>query len=791
MCAGQALRHGPYSVESGLDFAGQYSRKEEKSGIRKRSGRCHSLRIMATDLKTSAGSAPRETLEGLVERVTFFSEETGFAVLKVKVRGQRDLVAVVGSAPSVAAGEYVRAEGFWVRNREHGLQFKAAQLKLAPPSSKEGIERYLGSGMIKGIGPVHAKRLVEKFGTDIFDVIEQYSPRLEEVEGIGPVRRRKIKSAWAEQRVVRDIMVFLHSHGVSTSRAVRIYKVYGEAAIQKVEANPYDLAKDVHGIGFKSADQIAENLGVPRESPVRLAAGLAHVLLEATQDGHCALPRELLLKEGSKLLETDGDQLLPVLESLIARQELVEEIVEDSPLVYHPALRWAEMTVARILTGMARAESCYPPIDLPKAVDWSREKLGIELAEGQQEALRKALSHRLLVITGGPGVGKTTLMRAILRILKAKGVHVVQCAPTGRAAKRLSEVSGHPAKTIHRLLEVQGDGRFSRNEKNPLKADLVVVDETSMVDINLMHHLLRAVPAEAHLILVGDMDQLPSVGPGLVVRDLIESGKVPVARLTEVFRQAQGSWIIRNAHRIREGQMPQVPSKEDEADFYFLERQEPEAVHQLILELVTERLPRRYGLDAVDDIQVLCPMNRGVTGAQALNIALQKRLHPEGIDPPMVERFGMRFCVGDKVIQMRNNYDKDVYNGDLGRVAQLDAVEQTLIIRFDRRNVEYEWSELDEMTLAYAITVHKSQGSEFPAVVMPLTTQHYPMLQRNLVYTGMTRGRKLVVCVGQKNAVAIAARNQVVRKRYSGLLWRLQQETNGHRLKLDDGGRGF
>lgn len=716
---------------------------------------------------------PPETIAGLIERVTYFNEETGFAVLKVQAKGHRDLVAVLGTMPAVSAGEWVTAEGVWNRDREHGLQFKATQLRSVPPSSPEGIEKYLGSGMVKGIGPVYAKKLVGKFGEKIFDIIDNYSARLEEVEGIGHGRRAKIKQAWTEQKQIREIMVFLHSHGVSTSRAVRIFKTYGNEAIEKVRANPYALARDIHGIGFKTADQIAGRVGIPFDSAERACAGLEHVLAEARHSGHCALPRPMLLEQSAQLLQVAPSVVGNALESLLAREELVLDRVEGEDLIYLPEMIEAERGIAARIAALARQAVNYPAIDFEKALAWAGQKTGRELAPSQVAALRQALASPVAVITGGPGVGKTTLVNTLLLILRAKKVRCLLCAPTGRAAKRLSESAGMEARTIHRLLEFQRT-RFTRDERNPLECDLLVVDEASMIDVPLLHALLKAHPPGAGLVLIGDVDQLPSVGPGTALRDMIESGVVPVVRLTEVFRQAAQSRIVTAAHQINLGQLPELAGKDEESDFYFVEREEAEQIRKTLLEVVCKRAPAKFGLDPVRDVQVLCPMNKGTLGVRELNQVLQGALNPLRPEDFALEKFGWQFRERDKVMQTENNYDKEVYNGDIGQISKIDPVEQEVRVRYDQREVTYEFGEMDELALAYAITIHKSQGSEFPAVVIPVATQHFMMLQRNLVYTGITRGKRLMVLVGQRKALQVAVANNKTADRFSGLLPRLR-----------------
>ena len=731
----------------------------------------------------SSGGQPTEVLAGSIERVTFHNSTNGFCVLRIKACGQRELVTVVGHAAEISAGEWVTVSGVWVNDREHGLQFKASFLRSSPPTSVEGIEKYLGSGMIRGIGPIYASKLVDAFGSQVFEVIEQAPERLLEVPGIGRVRAGRIAQAWADQKVVREIMVFLHSHGVGTARAVRIFKTYGNDAVRVMAENPYRLARDIRGIGFRTADAIAARLGIEPTAMIRLRAGINYALLEASSEGHCGLPTQELLKLAGDLLaverpdETGASRREPLEPALIqtaldlelSEGSVLADSLADAPAIFLAHLHRDERRIADALRELAEGAPPWGALDAAKAIAWVERRLGLDLAASQRAAVELALASKLLVITGGPGVGKTTLINAILRILAAKRLRIQLCAPTGRAAKRMAEATGLEAKTIHRLLEFDPQAYgFRRDAELPLECDLLVVDETSMVDVPLMASLLEAIPPEAGLLLVGDVDQLPSVGPGQVLADVIASGALPVTRLCEVFRQAASSRIITSAHAINAGQVPDLrPPAAADSDFYFVRADTPEQAVAMIRKLVGERIPARFGLDPIQQVQVLCPMARGGCGSRALNGELQQLLNP---DPPeQVERFGWRFAPGDKVMQVANDYEKEVFNGDLGTIDQLDADNSELTVLFEGKPVIYGWGELDQLVPAYACTIHKSQGSEYPAVVIPLLTQHYAMLQRNLVYTGLTRGKRLVVLVGQPKALAMAVKNHRGRRRYTRL----------------------
>jgi len=736
----------------------------------------------------AASVAPRALLEGILEHIVYVNETTAWSVVRLAVPGRRDAVTAVGNLLGVQPGESVRLHGTWVEDRRYGEQFRVDSFVTVAPSTLVGIERYLGSGLVRGIGKVMAERLVRHFGLDTLETIDRHPERLVEVDGIGPVRSARIRDAWIEQREIKDVMVFLQSHGVSTTHAVRIYKTYGSRAVATVTENPYRLAIDIFGIGFKTADRIAGSLGIEPTSPRRAEAGLLHVLGEGADDGHVFCPRSRLVEETATMLAVEAARVEAALDTLREeRRVVVESAAADGgglpgdAAVFLASLHAAEVGLGARLREIAASPASAADVAVARALAWIEEREGIRLSARQRDAVDAGLREKVLVITGGPGTGKTTVVNAITRILARKGPKILLAAPTGRAAKRLAEATGREAKTIHRLLEFSpAEMAFARNQDNPLVADVVVVDEMSMVDTVLAYHLLKAVPLGCRLILVGDVDQLPSVGPGSVLRDLIRSGAVTVVALTEIFRQAAASLIVVNAHRVNRGEMPAGAGDGQVADFYVVERSEPEEVLATVKEIVAERIPARFGLDPVDDVQVLTPMNRGVLGTASLNAELQALLNPSvaggagaGGDVAVV-RGTRSFRVGDKVMQIRNNYDLEVFNGDIGRVVGIDAENRSAEVRYDDRVVAYDYADLDELVLAYACSIHKAQGSEYPAVVIPVHTQHYVMLQRNLLYTALTRGKRLVVLIGTKKALAIAVKNNRIDERHTRLAERLR-----------------
>jgi exodeoxyribonuclease V alpha subunit len=729
------------------------------------------MNLPLADTITPAINEPL-TLAGQVARVTFHDEQSGFFVAQVKLAEPKDLVTFVGYSAQLQVGEWLEAQGTWINDRRHGMQFRCQQLTSLIPNTLEGIEKYLASGLIQGIGPHFAKKLIAEFGDQVFEVIENQPERLQQLEGIGQKRQQDITDAWQQQKNLRDIMVFLHSHHLGTARAYRIFEAYGDQAIDRVKANPYQLVMDVHGIGFKTADQLAQQLGVLPESVPRIAAALAYCLKTAANDGHCGLPLTQLLADTQNLIGVPVAQLQQVVDSECHAKQLRMLTHDGQCFISLPILIGAEQQIAFHLQRLMIGSLSWPLL-LAQSVTADANEMA--LSTDQQLAVQLALSNKLCILTGGPGVGKTTVLRVITQRLRQAGLTLLLAAPTGRAAKRLAESTGLTAKTLHRLLQYDPSSRgFKHNASNPLAGDFLIIDEASMVDVSLMASLLQALPDAMAVLWVGDVDQLPSVGPGNVLADLINSARLPVIRLQKIFRQAAQSQIVQQAHRVNQGHYPQTPSKTVAgssdfylSDFYLIETRNPETAMQTLLEVVSERIPQRFGFDPTQDIQILTPMQRGGLGARSLNIELQKKLNANA--ELKIERLGTTYALGDKVIQVINNYDKMVFNGDIGRITKIATEAQQVMISFVDRDVEYRVDELDEVQLAYAITIHKSQGSEYPCVVMPILMQHFRLLQRNLLYTGMTRAKKMLVLIAQNSAIKYAVDNQTSQKRYTFL----------------------
>jgi exodeoxyribonuclease V alpha subunit len=709
-----------------------------------------------------------EYLSGTIERITYHNQDNGFCVLRVKVKGHKDLITVTGNAPALSVGEYIKCGGIWHNDRNYGKQFKANFLKALPPNTLEGIEKYLGSGLIKGIGAHFAKKLVAAFSDKVFDIIEYNPELLATIDGIGAIRAKSICINWRDQKVVREIMIFLQSHGVGTTRATRIFKTYGSDAIAVVSRNPYQLAKDIRGIGFISADTIAANLGIAKDSLIRVRAGLSHVLLEATSNGHCALPQEILIESSIKLLEIDRSLVELAIAKEISLKTIICDLIEDKKCIFLASYHFYEQQIAKLLLSIKNASLDWGKNNSLELLPQIEQELSIRLAGIQRAAIVQALSEKLMVITGGPGTGKTTLVKTLLKVLESKQLNIKLCAPTGRAAKRLSETTGLEATTIHRLLEIDAvQGGFKYNEHNRLLCDYLIVDESSMIDAALFYSLIKSLPDNVGLLLVGDVDQLPSVGAGQVLKDIISSDAVTVIKLTQIFRQASTSDIITSAHNINNGILPKLDSPRDGTDFYFIEAEPGDDIINKIITIVTDRIPKKFHFNPVQDIQLLCPMQRGGSGARSLNIELQKALNPNYSDG--ITKFGQTFALGDKVMQTENNYDKNIYNGDIGFIVSINQEEQEVTINFYGNQVIYDYADLDQITLAYATTIHKSQGSEYPAIIVPITMQSYLMLKRNLIYTAITRGKKLVIVIGQKKALAMAVKDAKSSHRYSKL----------------------
>ncbi|KJS21074.1 MAG: recombinase RecD [Clostridiaceae bacterium BRH_c20a] len=710
-----------------------------------------------------------DCISGIVERITYVNEENGFSVIKIKSKGFSELVTVVGNMSIINVGSVLNLKGEWKQDSKYGKQFSAQECIEAIPATVAGIEKYLGSGLIKGIGPVYAKKIVKKFKEETIDIIEEETDRLIEVDGIGHKRIAMIKKAWQEQKEIKNVMLFLQGHGVSTAFAVKIYKTYGNDSIKLVQENPFRLADDIWGIGFKTADQIARKLGFAPDSYERCRAGIIYILNQIANDGHCYATKEELVKLGQEILEVSEEKLIEVLARMVMDKSV---IFERENAYYLPPFYYSEIGVAEKIKELTRQNTKFKSLPLARIVEEIQKENNIQYDIVQKEAIEKAVSSKFMVLTGGPGTGKTTTTLAIIKVFEKMYAQVVLAAPTGRAAKRMSEATGMEAKTIHRLLEVKPPNGFQKNSDNPLECDVLIIDETSMVDIILMYNLLKAVPLDCVVIFVGDVDQLPSVGPGNVLRDIIDSAVVNVVNLTRIFRQAQGSRIITNAHKINKGEFPELKSDKN-SDFFFMEANDLPKIVEQIKSLCTVRLPGYYSVDPINDIQVITPMQRGEVGARNLNVVLQETLNHS---TTFIYNGGVKYKLNDKVMQIKNNYDKNVFNGDIGRITHIDLEDKQVKIKFDGLEIEYDANELDEVVLAYATTVHKSQGSEYKIVVAPIVTQHYMMLQRNLLYTCVTRAKHIFVLIGSKKALAMAVKNNKVTERNTMLKERLSKQ---------------
>lgn len=713
-----------------------------------------------------------EYLRCVVERITYQNADNGYTVLKCAAKNAQDLVTVVGIMPDTHVGSVLALEGFWKVDAKYGRQFSVEKFEETLPATVYGIEKYLGSGLIKGVGPKFARRIVEKFGKDTLDVIEENPDALIEVEGIGRVRVERIKKSWEEQKEIKNIMLFLQGHEVSTSHATKIFKTYGSDSISIVQENPYRLADDIWGIGFKTADTIAEKMGIEKDRFIRLRSGILYTLNKLSENGHCYAVREQLIRTAEQLLEVEGAELEITLDEMLR----TEDVIREEEAIYLPPFFFSETGCAkRLLKLLAARRRVQLAVDAAASFG---ENQNITYDEVQLEAIRVALSSKVMILTGGPGTGKTTTTMGIIAAYRAAGCQILLAAPTGRAAKRMSEATGMEAKTIHRLLEYKPPEGYQRREENPLEGDVLILDECSMIDIMLMYNLLKALPEHMTLIMVGDTDQLPSVGAGNVLKDIIASDRIPVVRLSRIFRQAQGSRIIMNAHRINKGEQIDMRGGRD-SDFFFAAKDTNEEVVDLLVKYCTENLPRYYHVDALQDIQVLTPMQRGICGAVNLNQVLQEAMNPSSV---FLRRGGTQYRLHDKVMQIRNDYDKEVFNGDIGVINHVDMEERELTVNFDGREIVYDVSELEELALAYAVTIHKSQGSEYPIVVMPFTMSHYVMLQRNLLYTGVTRAKKILVLIGEKKAVWYAIRNETTADRNTKLAERLREDSMESRI---------
>lgn len=720
--------------------------------------------------------APQQRIRGYIERITFRNDDTGYAVVQLQQPGRPEPTCVVGTMPAVQPGESIVCEGTWQRHASFGLQFNLTQYTSELPADAIAITKYLGSGLIRGIGPGYAKRIVALFGQNTLNIIDSEPEKLRDVPGLGTKRREKLISTWAEQRIVRDVMIFLQKYGISPTYSQKIFRAYGQDSIDKLNNDPYCLARDIHGVGFKSADKVALKMGIGRNDEKRLEAGIQFVLLELSQDGNTCFPVEEFIPIAAELLEVDVTLLTNNLNKLQQENKVVivslGQFPAECPHVWLPHFHEAEHSIARDVQRLMRERDNLRSVNIEKALQWVQETLQMELAPNQYEAVSRALVEKVQIITGGPGTGKSTITKAILRIMEKLTNHIVLAAPTGRAAKRMTEITGRKAQTIHGLLEYDFSKRgFKKNRQNPLECDLIILDEASMIDTMLMSQLLRAIPSHARLVLVGDIHQLPSVGAGNVLRDMIASRTLITTSLQHIYRQAAGSQIIVNAHAINAGKMPSL-FNDPAGDFFFLRADEPEQVLELIVSLVQKRLPEKYGWNVFEHIQVLSPMKKGVIGIENLNQVLQKTLNPQ----TQVAIFhGRKYHLGDKVMQIRNDYKKNAFNGDIGVITAIDNEDEQLMVRFDDQDVIYPFSDLDDLVLAYAVSIHKYQGSECPCVIFPVHTTHFTLLHRNLLYTGVTRGKKMVILIGTAKAMSIAVRNDEVKQRHTGLREALQQ----------------
>lgn len=710
-----------------------------------------------------------KTITGTIEQIVYSNPENGYCVAKLL---SDKLVTIVGQMPYLQPGESINCKGEWIKHPKFGQQFTVEEYSIERPCDVNAIQKYLESGLIKGIGPVYAEKIVKAFGDKTLEILDENPDKLKEIEGLGKKKIQTIKDSWTEQRSIRDVMIFLRSCGITPSFAQKIYKMYGSDSIGKVRENPYRLAKEVFGIGFKMADQIASHLGVEHDSSKRIDAGIEHVLWELVSEGNTCFPKQEFIEMSHVMLGVEEISVIDRIESLLNEKKLIAKELNGNVCLFLSTLFHTEKGIAEEIFRLLNHKSKIRSIIQEKAIDWVEEKLAIEFAEKQKLATLRSLSEKIHLITGGPGTGKSTITNAILAITEKLTDKIVLAAPTGRAAKRLQQITRKKAHTIHSLLEYDfADGGFKRDEDNPIKADLIIIDEASMIDTFLMFHLLKAIPDHCRVIFVGDIDQLPSVGPGSVLKDLIYSEILPTTILDEIFRQAKGSMIVTNAHKVNQGQMPYLVN--EKSDFLFFAEEQPEKISEKLIELVCHTLPENKGYDPIDAIQVLAPMRKGVLGIEALNTLLQEKLNP--CKKPFL-RGGKRFHVKDKVMQIKNNYNKHIYNGDVGRICHIDLEEQALSVLYGKKEVIYEFSELDELVLAYAVSVHKYQGSECPCIVMPIHTSHFKLLYRNLLYTAITRGKKQVVLIGSKKALAICVRNNQIQKRYTGLKEALVEE---------------